>query len=57
MVSAQVMHAAGETGAGDPIEAIFVLFKVTLIFVSLCLELDAIFFFLVQKKGEEMQAG
>ena len=52
MVSAPANHAAGETGAVDLISAIFVLSKVTSFFVSLCLELNAMFFALVQNEVE-----
>ena len=50
LVFAPVIHAAGETGLIASISATFVLSKVISLVVSLCLELDAIFFSLVQKK-------
>ena len=56
-MSAPVIHAAGKAGSIDTISAIFVLSKVTSLLISLCLELDAVFFSLFTKKGEEMQAG
>ena len=50
LVSAPVIHAAGAKGAIESISAIFVLSKVTSLFISFCLELDAVVFPLVQEK-------